>query len=156
MCPKMEPETMKIEVGRGSGRSWKRSWHENCLGGCLGRLWPILDRRGEAKMAARWPNLAPRWGQDGPRWGLSGHLVADWGVILGILGRLGGDLCRNGRSVKMSVTMAFWPQIGGLGGLVGGSWGYLGASWRQVGLSWAILASRWDLLGSMLGQRWRR
>ena len=65
----MEPETMKIEVGRGSGRSWKRSWHENCLGGCLGRFWPILDRRGEAKMAPRWP---PRWSQDGAKMGPRG------------------------------------------------------------------------------------
>ena len=135
-------------------------WHENRLGGCLGRFLANFGQAWDAphcgKMAELGAKMGPRWGQDGPRWGLSGHLVADWGVILGILGRLGGDLCRNGRSVKMSVTMAFWPQIGGLGGLVGGSWGYLGASWRQVGLSWAILASRWDLVGSMLGQRWRR
>ena len=42
----------------------------------------------------------PKWRQDGrtwrqhapkmaPRWGLPGHLDADWGVILGILGVLG-------------------------------------------------------------------
>ena len=34
--------------------------------------WPILDRRGEAKMAARWPNLAPRWSQDGAKMGQVG------------------------------------------------------------------------------------
>ena len=125
--------------------------------------WLILVNLGRARidqnLAQRGQDggkLEPRWRQDPPSWSQDGHLEAIWGVILGILGRLGGDLCRNGRSVKMSVTMAFWPQIGGLGGLVGGSWGYLGASWRQVGLSWAILASRWDLVGSMLGQRWRR
>ena len=136
----MGPKTVKIEVWRGSGRSWKRSWHENRLAGCLGRFWPILDRRGMPKMAARWPNLAPRWGQDGPRWGLSGHLVADWGVILGILGRLGGDLCRNGRSVKMSVTMAFWPQIGCVGWphwrLLGPASGSLGHNLRSLGRPW--------------------
>ena len=125
--------------------------------------WPIWANFGQArdaqnggKMAELGAKMGPRWGQDGPRWGLSGHLEADWGVILSILGGLGGDLCRNGRSIKMTTTIAFWLHFRVLGGLVGGSWGYLGASWRQVGLSWAILASRWDLVGSMLGQRWRR
>ena len=58
------------------------------------------DAQNGGKMAELGAKMGPRWGQDGPRWGLSGHLVADWGVILGILGRLGGDLCRNGRIVK--------------------------------------------------------
>ena len=62
-------------------------------------------------------------------------------VILGILGGLGADLCRNRGSVKMSTTMEFWPHLRVLGGLVGGSWGYLEASWPEVELSWAILAS---------------
>ena len=87
---------------------------------------------------------------------MSGHLDADWGVILSILGGLAGDLGTHGRSVKMSTTMEFWLHFRVLGGLVGGSWGYLGASWPEVGVSWAILASIWDLLGSMLGQKWRR
>ena len=87
---------------------------------------------------------------------MSGHLEADWGVILSILGSLGGDLCTNGRNVKMSTTMEFWLHFRVLGGLVGSSWGYLQASWLEVGVSWAILASIWDLVGRMLGQRWRR
>ena len=124
------------------------------LGATLGRKmarrlsWPILADLGQArdaqnggKMAELGAKMDSRWCQDGPRWGLSGHLEADWGVILGILGGLGGDLCRNGRSVKMSTTMAFWLHFRVLGGLVGGSWGYLGASWPEVGVSWAILAS---------------
>ena len=117
--------------------------------------WPIWANFGQArdaqnggKMAELGAKMGPRWGQDGPRWGLSGHLVADWGVILGILGRLGGDLCRNGRSVKMSVTMVFWPQIGEVGGsgwrLVGsilGDLGSLGRSLHQVG---NFLETCWD------------
>ena len=63
-------------------------------------------------------------------------------------GGLGGDLCRNGWSMKMSTTMAFWLHFRVLGGLVGGSRGYLEASWREVGLSWAILASSWDLMAA--------
>ena len=114
------------------------------------------DAQNGGKIAQLGAKMGPRWRQDDPRWGLSGHLEADWGVILGILGEFGSDLCRNGRSVKMSTTMEFWLHFRVLGGLVGGSWGYLGASWREVGLSWAILASNWDLVGSMLGQKWRR
>ena len=87
---------------------------------------------------------------------MSGHLEADWGVILGIFGGLGGDLCTNGRNVKMSTTVEFWLHLRVLGGLVGGSWGYLGASWPEVGVSWAILASSWDLVGRILEQRWPR
>ena len=99
-------------------------------------------------MAELGAKMGPRWRQDAPRWGLSGHLEADWGVILGILGRLGGDLCRNGRSVKMSTTMAFWLHFRVLGGLVGGSWG----------LSWGILPRIWAILGDLsvkMGPCWQ-
>ena len=65
--------------------------------------WPIWADFGQArdaqngdKMAELGAKMGPRWRQDAPRWGLSGHLEADWGVIFGILGGLGGDLCRNG------------------------------------------------------------
>ena len=65
--------------------------------------WPIWADFGQArgaqngdKMAELGAKMGPRWRQDAPRWGLSGHLEADWGVIFGILGDLGGDLCRNG------------------------------------------------------------
>ena len=66
--------------------------------------------------------MAPSWSRDGPSWAHDGHLEVTWGAISTILKRLGDDLCKNGRRVKMSVTMAFWPQIGVLGGLVGESW----------------------------------
>ena len=109
--------------------------------------WPILADLGQArgaqdggKMAEMGAKMEHRWRQDGLRWGLSGHLEADWGVILSILGGLAGDICRHGRSVKMGTTMEFWPHFRVLGDLVGGSWGYLGASWPEVGVSWAILA----------------
>ena len=125
--------------------------------------WPIWADFGQArdaqnggKMAELTAKMEPGKRQDAPRWVLSGHLEADWGVILGILGSLGGDLCRNGRSVKMSTTMAFWLHFRVLGGLVGSLGGYLGRSWPEVGVSWALFASIWDSFGSMLGQRWRR
>ena len=68
------------------------------------------------------PKMGPNWSRDEPRWALDIHLEATWGSISTILQHLGDDLCKNGRHVKMSVTMAFWPQIGILGGLLGGSW----------------------------------
>ena len=57
--------------------------------------WPIWADFGQArdvqngdKMAELGAKMGPRWLQDAPRWGLSGHLEADWGVILDILGVL--------------------------------------------------------------------
>ena len=90
---KIDPETWKIEAWRGSGRSWGRPLEEKCPGGCLGRFWPILDRRGEPKMAARWANLAARWGQDGAKMAQDRVWLAilrpvgelSW-VFLGVLG----------------------------------------------------------------------
>ena len=55
----------------------------------LGRFWTgagCPKWRQEAELGAK---MRPRWRQDAPRWGLSGHLEADWGVILGILEVLG-------------------------------------------------------------------
>ena len=58
--------------------------------------WPIWADFGQArhaqnggKMAELGAKMEPRWRQDAPRSGLSGHLEADWGVILSILGVLG-------------------------------------------------------------------
>ena len=55
----------------------------------LGRFWTGAG-------CPKWRQDGRPWRQDGakraprcPRWGLSGHLEADWGVILGILGVLG-------------------------------------------------------------------
>ena len=72
------------------------------LGATLGKKmawrlsWPILADFGQArdaqdggKMAELGAKMEHRWRQDGPRWGLSGHLEADWRVILAILGVLG-------------------------------------------------------------------
>ena len=55
--------------------------------------WPLLADLGQAldAQAARWPSLAPRWSINGAKWpkvGFSGHLEADGGVILSILGVL--------------------------------------------------------------------
>ena len=131
------------------------------MGATLGRkksrrlswqIWADLgqarDAQNGGKMAELGANMRPRWRQDGPRWGLPGHLDADWGVILSIFGGLGGDLCRNGRSVKMSTTIVFWLHFRVLGGLVGGSWG----------LSWGILARSWAILGDLgvkMGPCWQ-
>ena len=103
-----------------------------------------------AKMAELGANMRPRWRQDGPRWGLPGHLDADWGVILSILGGLGVGLCRNGRSVKMSTAIMFWlhfrvlgvwlEALGAILGHLGEKLGYLGRSWRQDG---TFLAACW-------------
>ena len=113
----------------------------------LGRFGTGAGCQNGGKIAQLGAKMGQSWRQDDPRWGLSGHLGTNWGVIFSILGGLGSDLCRNGRSVKMSTTIAFWLHFRVLGGLVGGSWGYLGASWREVGLSLAILASSLDLVG---------
>ena len=83
---------------------------------CLEEVWELLGALGGdlgkenvqeavlADLARFWTGAGcPKWRQDGrtwrqdgakmaprcPRWGLSGHLEADWGVILGILGVLG-------------------------------------------------------------------
>ena len=144
MCPKMEPETMKIEVGRGSGRSWKRSWHENCLGGCLGRLWLILDRRGRPKMAARCPNLAPRCGQVGAK-------MAQDGDYLAILKPIGRHLGHFGRSWERSPQK--WPKCKNEHhyGVLATFSGVGGSGWRLLGLSWGILARSWAILGDHWG-----
>ena len=83
--------------------------------------------------------MAPSWSRDEPSWAHDGHLEVIWKAIPTILKRQGDDLCKNGRCVKMSVTMAFWPQMEVLGGLVGGSWGVF----------WAILVTSWALLGDV-------
>ena len=139
----MGPKTVKIEVWRGSGRSWKRSWHENRLAGCLGRFWPILDRRGMPKMAARWPNLAPRWGQDDAK----------------MVPRC--DLCKKGRIIKMSTTMAFRPHFQDLGGLGECTWRLLEATLGDLGHKLASLGRSWRRDGNFLatccekvGRRW--
>ena len=98
--------------------------------------WPILVDFGQArgaqdggKMAEMGAKMEHRWRQDGLRWGLSGHLEADWRVILSILGGLAGDICRHGRSVKMGTTMEFWPHFRVLGILLEA----LGAILRRLG-----------------------
>ena len=100
------------------------------------------------KMGELGAKMEPRWRQDGPSWAPDRHLEATGGAILAILKGLGADFGNNGRHVKMTITMAFWPHFGLLGGLVGGSWG----------LFWAILAKSWALLdglGVKLGTSWQ-
>ena len=57
--------------------------------------WQILADSGfgQARLGGM---MGPRWRQDGLRQGLAGHLEASWGAILGIVGSLGADLCKNG------------------------------------------------------------
>ena len=88
--------------------------------------------------------MEPRWRQDGPSWVPDRHLEASWGAILAILKGLGAEFGKNGRHVKMSITMAFWPHFGVLGSLVGGSWRLC---WLILALCWAMLGH----LGAMLG-----
>ena len=117
--------------------------------------WPIWADFGQArdaqnggKIAQLGAKMGQSWRQDDPRWGLSGHLGTNWGVIFSILGGLGSDLCRNGRSVKMSTTMAFWLHFRVLGGF----------GWRLLGLSWGILARSWAIFGDLglkLGPCWQ-
>ena len=66
--------------------------------------------------------MTPRWryvGQLGPQ---DGQLGSSLGGILAHFSDLERDLSKNSGSVKTSVTMAFWLQIGESGGRVGGSW----------------------------------
>ena len=90
-------------------------------------------------MAELGAKMEPRWRQDGPSWAPDRHLEATGGAILAILKGLGADFGKNGRHVKMSITMAFWPHFGVLGGLLGGSWK----------LCWLILALCWAMLGHL-------
>ena len=112
MCPKMEPETMKFEVGRGLGG----------LGSDLGTkiaLEAVLadfGRFGTGAGRPKWRQDGRTWRQDGPSWAPDRHLEASWGAILAILKGLGADFGKNGRHVKMSITIAFWPHFGVLGG----------------------------------------
>ena len=106
------------------------------------------DAQNGGKMVERAKMGRRRRQDDAPRWGLSGHLEVDWGLILSILGGLGGDLCRNGRSIKMSIALAFWLHFRVLGGLAGGSWRL---SWGILARSWAILCD----LGVKLGPCWQ-
>ena len=76
-------------------------------------------------LSPRWSKLGqkwPRWrcvGQLGPQ---DGQLGSSLGGILAHFSDLERDLRKNSGSVKTSVTMAFWLQIGESGGRVGGSW----------------------------------
>ena len=91
--------------------------------------------------------MTPRWryvGQLGPQ---DGQLGSSLGGILAHFSDLERDLSKNSGSVKTSVTIAFWLQIGESGLLleamlahfgamlayVGSSGRHLGATWRQDG-----------------------
>ena len=80
------------------------------LGFILSPRWCKLGRNG-AKMALCWPT----WTQDGQLGSILGGILAHFSY-------LERDLRKNSGSVKTSVTMAFWLQIGESGGRVGGSW----------------------------------
>ena len=75
------PGALRATLGR--KMSSKLSWQ------ILADFGQARDAQNGGKMAELGAKIGPRWRQDGPRWDLSGHLEADWGVILGILGVLG-------------------------------------------------------------------
>ena len=159
---KIVPKTGKNQVWRGSGSFWGRPGGEKSLKSCPGKFWSILAALGSAKISPNWAKMGPSWSQDGakfpqvgakmailrPSWGQDGHLEPIWGAFLKILGGLGSDLSKNGRSVKTNNSTAFWPHFGVLGGLVGGSWGVFQAI---LGTSWALLGD----LGVKLGTSWQ-
>ena len=112
-------------------------------------------------MAQDVAKLEPRWRQDAPSWSQDGHLEAIWGAILKILGGLGRDLLKNGRSVKSNNTTTFLLHFGVLGGLVGGSCGafcvILATSWALLGDLGVKLATSWQHVGTEMakvGPRW--
>ena len=140
-------------------RKLKNRWLEGVwelLGATLGRKmskrlsWPIWTDFGQArdaqngdKMAELGAKMAPRC----PRWGLSGHLEADWGVILSILKVLGAIFAKwlkyeNEHHYSVLATFS------GLGG----------SGWRLSGQSWGILARSWAILGDLgvkMGPCWQ-
>ena len=98
-------------------------------------------------MSPKWAKLGPRWRQDAPGWGQHGHLETIWGAILSILGGLGSDLSKNGRSVKTNNSTPFLVFFSGVGASSGGSWrlswegfgSYVGRCWLQDGVFLDIL-----------------
>ena len=94
------------------------------------------DAQNGGKIAQLGAKMGQSWRQDDPRWGLSGHLGTNWGVIFSILGDLGSDLCRNGRSGKMITATSYifgtWgvllEALGAILGRLGQKLGCLGRS----------------------------
>ena len=84
LARKLENSTLKTKKSMSGGGlgALGGDWEEKYPGGCLGRFWPIWDRRGMPKMAARWPNLSPRRGQNGAK--MAQDLGADWGFMGGL------------------------------------------------------------------------
>ena len=151
---KLEKSTLKAKKsmpGGGLGAPWgdlgKKNGQEAVLAD-FGRFGTGAGCLKNGKMAELGAKMGPRWRQDDPRWGLAGHLEATWGLILAVLGGLGSDLQKNGRSVKTNNAPWFWLHFGDLGGLVGGSWGVF---WAISGISWALLGD----LGVKLGSSWQ-
>ena len=101
-------------------------------------------------LSPRWPKvikMVPRCCYVGQLGAQDGQPGTSLGGILAHFSDLERDLRKNSGSVKTSVTMAFWLQIGESGGRVGGSWELC---WRYVELCWAIWAPSW----SNLATRW--
>ena len=83
------------------------------------------------------------------------------GITLTILGGLGGDFCKKGRSIKMNTTMAFGLHFRDLGGLGECTWRLLEATLGDLGHKLASLGRSWRQVGNFLatcwdqdGQRW--
>ena len=92
-------------------------------------------------MEILWEAVLAGLGSNGRRWS---HLEATLENILAILKGLGADLYENGRHVKMSISLVFWPHFGVLGvwlEALGAHLGDLGVKsetfWQHVGTKMA-------------------
>ena len=85
-------------------------------------------------------------GQLGPQ---DGQLGSSLGGILVHFSDLERDLSKNIGSIKTSVTMAFWEQIGESGSQV---WRLLGAIWDDVGSKIELFGLSWAMLGHLRGE----
>ena len=129
----LAPRWPKMRVGSHLGLHLETSWGSSCR-----------------QDGPSWSKMTPRWryvGQLGPQ---DGQLGSSLGGILAHFSDLERDLRKNSGSVKTSVTMAFWLQIGESGGRVGGSWEVCWLMLALCELCWAIWAPSW----SNLATRW--
>ena len=112
----------KIELRGCLGALWAPRWPKMRVGSHLGLHLETSWGSSCRQDGPSWAKMTPRWryvGQLGPQ---DGQLGSSLGGILAHFSDLERDLRKNSGSVKTSVTMAFWLQIGESGGRVGGSW----------------------------------
>ena len=100
----LAPRWSKMRVGSHLGLhfwgSWASPWRQD---GARQRQ----DRPSSTQVSAKMGQLGPTWAQDGPL-----DIILD--PILSIFPHLGGDSCRNGRSVKTTNAPSLLVIFGGL------------------------------------------